>query len=129
MTGSEKHFDVSAGNGRVSAVRHGSGESPYVFTCHGFGSDKSGSYKKLCSALAAAGFTAVRFDFRGNGNSSMSFGGSTVSTRLEDLKSVVEYFNPDRYGVYGSSFGGRIAALHQARDFELNSCLESARRA
>jgi pimeloyl-ACP methyl ester carboxylesterase len=100
--------------GSVSAVRHGSGSDRYVIACHGFGSDKSGSYKALCNVLAKAGLNAVRFDFRGNGNSSMSFEQATVSTRLKDLESVVSYFEPESYGVYGSSFGGRIAAFHQS---------------
>jgi pimeloyl-ACP methyl ester carboxylesterase len=77
--------------------------------CHGFISDKSGSYVDRCERAVAAGYNAVRFDFRGCGESSGDFIDQTLSSRITDLTTVSEYFDLDGYVVFGSSFGGKVA--------------------
>ncbi len=99
---------ISSGDGEVEAVCHGEGSSPYVFLCHGFGSDKGGSHRERADFLAENGFSAVRFDFRGNGGSTGEFAEQTLSSRVEDLVSVVAHFEPEEYGFFGSSFGAKV---------------------
>ncbi len=99
---------ISSGDGEVEAVCHGEGVSPYVFLCHGFGSDKEGSHRERAEFLAENGFSAVRFDFRGNGGSTGEFAEQTLSSRVEDLVSVMAHFEPEEYGFFGSSFGAKV---------------------
>ena len=94
--------------GKLAAVHHGADSDKWVFFCHGFGSDKEGSYKRRCERMVEEGWNAVRFDFRGNGESDGSFIDQNLSKKIEDLKAVVEYFEPERYCLFGSSFGGKV---------------------
>lgn len=97
----------------VAAVHHAADGERWLLFCHGFGSDKEGSYERRCERARAAGYDAVRFDFRGVGESDGEFPASTLSTRLADLRAVADYFDPETYAVFGSSFGG-LVALHAA---------------
>jgi Dipeptidyl aminopeptidases/acylaminoacyl-peptidases len=100
---------IDSGGGAVEAVRHGEGSDPCVFLCHGFGSDKEGGHRGRADFLARNGFSAVRFDFRGNGGSTGEFVEQTLSSRVEDLVSVVNYFEPEEYALFGASFGAKVA--------------------
>jgi pimeloyl-ACP methyl ester carboxylesterase len=105
----QKHFVEVEDGEKVAAVRHEADSSNWIFLCHGFGSNKEGSYVRRCEKLAENGWNAVRFDFRGNGESDGDFIESTLSTRIEDLRAVVDYFGPESCVVFGSSFGGKVA--------------------
>ena len=100
----------------VAAVHHPADGERWLLFCHGFGSDKQGSYERRCERAVAAGYDAVRFDFRGVGESDRSFPASTLSTRLADLRAVADGFGPETYAVFGSSFGGLVALHAAARD-------------
>lgn len=95
--------------GSIAAVHHGAPGTEWIVFCHGFISDKSGSYEDRCERAVAEGYNAVRFDFRGCGDSSGAFIDQTLSSRIADLTAVVEYFGLDAYVVFGSSFGGKVA--------------------
>lgn len=82
------------------------------------------SGRQRAEFLAENGFSAVRFDFRGNGRSMGGFAEQTLSSRVEDLVSVVRYFEPEDYALFGSSFGGKVAYF--ASD-QLNSELLTGR--
>jgi len=99
---------IRSGGGEVAAVHHAADSEAWVFLCHGFGSDKEGSHAERARFLVENGFNAVRFDFRGNGESTGDFVESTLSTRIEDLVSAVEYFGPGTYSLFGSSVGGKV---------------------
>lgn len=103
-------------DGESVAVEHhrADGDRWLVF-CHGFLSDKSGSYEARCERAVEEGYDAVRFDFRGSGDSDRAFVETTLSTRLADLRAVVDHFDPSSYALFGSSFGGKVA-LHAATD-------------
>lgn len=96
---------------------NGSSHSPvdWVVFCHGFLSDRSGSYERRCERFAAAGYDAVRFDFRGSGESDRAFVDATLGTRIADLRAVLAYFDPASVALFGSSFGAKVA-LHAAPD-------------
>ncbi len=71
------------------------------------------------------GFNAVRFDFRGNGESDGEFIEQTLSSRIEDLKAVIEHFSPEKYVLFGSSFGGKVV-LHASLELEPNAVIGRA---
>ena len=98
---------------RIEAVHHAAGGDRWLFFCHGFRSDKTGSYEGRCERAVGAGYDAVRFDFRGSGDSDGAFVEATLTSRIEDLRAVVERFDPPSYACFGSSFGAKVA-LHAA---------------
>ncbi len=108
----EKKFLRIKGD-KIAVKTHFPEEKPVgtIIFCHGFGSDKEGSYKKRCEFFAKNGLKAVRFDFRGNYESSLDFEQANLSTRIEDLKKVIDEFNDDELVVHGTSFGGLVAIL------------------
>lgn len=107
----KKEFIEVENGEKVSVVHHKADSEKWVFFCHGFGSDKEGSYEHRCERMVDEGWNAVRFDFRGNGESDGEFIDQTLSKKNEDLKAVIDHFNPEKYCIFGSSFGGKVA-LH-----------------
>jgi pimeloyl-ACP methyl ester carboxylesterase len=112
---SETHSVPVGDDETVVAEHHAGGGDRWLVFCHGFLSDKSGSYEARCERAVEEGYDAVRFDFRGSGDSDRPFVETTLSTRLTDLRTVVDYFDPSSYALFGSSFGGKVA-LHAAVD-------------
>lgn len=98
---------------RIAAVHHAADGDRWLFFCHGFRSDKTGSYEERCERAVEAGYDAVRFDFRGSGDSDRAFVEATLTSRIEDLRAVVGHFDPPSYACFGSSFGAKVA-LHAA---------------
>lgn len=113
----EKHFIEVADNERVATVHHEADSEKFIFFCHGFGSDKEGSYVGRCQKAVEKGWNAVRFDFRGNNESDGDFIDQTLSSKIKDLKAVVEHFQPVKYIFFGSSFGGKVI-FHASEDLE-----------
>jgi hypothetical protein len=76
--------------------------------------------QSVCLALAAAGRAALRFDFRGAGNSAGSF--DEGEGERDDVKGAVDFLlvqpeiDPDELAVMGYSFGAGVALHHAARD-------------
>lgn len=101
----------------VVAVHHETAPEPdgWLVCCHGFLSDKSGSYEGRCERAVEEGYHGVRFDFRGCGESDGAFRDATLSSRIADLNAVLDYFDPDSCVLFGSSFGGKVA-FHTAAD-------------
>ncbi len=106
---------VSVDGETVSAVHHPAESDRWLLFCHGFLSDKSGSYESRCERAVEEGYNAVRFDFRGSGESDGAFVDSTLSTGIADLRAVIEHFSPPSYALFGSSFGAKTA-LHAATE-------------
>ncbi len=111
-----RHEIPVADGERVVAVHHeptGASDAAtpadWIVFCHGFLSDKSGSYEGRCQRAAEEGFHGVRFDFRGCGEADGAFVDQTLSDKIADLLAVVEHFEPDRLVLFGSSFGGKVA--------------------
>lgn len=101
--------EIPVGDETVAAVHHDADSERWLVCCHGFLSDKSGSYESRCERAVEEGYNGVRFDFRGCGESDRSFGGQTLSTRIADLRAVLSYFDPASTVLFGSSFGGKVA--------------------
>lgn len=99
----------------ISAVHHPGPSDEWFVCCHGFLSDKTGSYEQRCERAVENGYNAVRFDFRGCGESSGAFVEQTLSARIADLRAVLKYFDPESVVLFGSSFGAKTA-FHTAVD-------------
>jgi pimeloyl-ACP methyl ester carboxylesterase len=118
-----KKYSIEVENGEeVSAVHHPADSERWIFFCHGYGSDKEGSYQKRAERAAEEGFNAVRFDFRGNGESDGEFIDQSLSSRIKDLKSVIEFFDPGRIVLFGMSLGGKVV-LHSSRDLDVEALI------
>jgi pimeloyl-ACP methyl ester carboxylesterase len=112
-----RHVVPTENDESLVAVLHpssGAGDEWFV-CCHGFVSDKSGSYERRCRRAAAEGFDAVRFDFRGCGESDGAFVEQTLASRITDLRAVLDFFEAASCVLFGSSFGAKTA-FHTAVD-------------
>lgn len=116
MPARERTFEVDGEE--IAAVIHEPEDEPThaVVFAHGFGSDKAGSYVQRAELAAEEGFRAVRFDFRGNNESSREFAEADLSSRIADLRRVIDAVEDLKVGVYGSSFGGLVAIHAAVRD-------------
>ena len=80
----------------------------------------NGIIVQLCLELSLAGWAALRFDFRGAGDSEGEFDGGRGE--MEDVSSAVDFLSvqpevdPDDLVVIGYSFGAGVALHHAARD-------------
>jgi len=112
----ETKIEVEDGE-EISTALHSSDSDRWIFFCHGFGSDKQGSYKRRCERAVKEGWNAVRFTFRGNGESDGDFIEQDLSSRIKDLNAVIDHFEPESYVIFGMSFGGKVV-FHQAIEDE-----------
>ncbi len=99
---------------RISAVIHGSGNSPTVIALHGFESFKdSPKYILMGENFEKNGFTFIRFDFSGCGETPGDK--FDLEKRIEDVGTVYEFAkrftNHNKIYFIGSSLGGTIAIL------------------
>ncbi len=113
MTDTERHtIPVTDGESLV-AVHHPAPDpgADWFVCCHGFASDRTGSYESRCERAVAEGYHGVRFDFRGCGEADGAFAAATLSARIADLRAVLDFFDPPAGSVvlFGSSFGGKTA--------------------
>ncbi len=90
------------------------GKLKFIVACHGLFSTKdSDKWRSLGHRLTGAGYGLLRLDFRGCGESEGSIEETTVSGRLEDLSSALDYVNnhpafSPPIGLVGSSLGGLL---------------------
>ena len=119
----ERHT-VALPGGHLALVLHlpdGTGPTPCVIACHGLSASKdSDKYLLLGEEFSRAGLALARFDFRGCGESSGKETETTVATRLEDGRAVLNHLvaHPRldrRFPFLGSSLGGFVA-LHLAAE-------------
>ena len=105
-------------NGNLIAARFQAGdqngeampEQPVVVWLGGFNSDMRGTKAERLSGLAAnRGFSFLRFDYSGHGESSGRFTDGTISKWLADAEAVIAHFASDRpLLLVGSSMGAWI---------------------
>jgi uncharacterized protein len=91
--------------------------------CHAFAEEKLWShrvYVTFAREAATAGYAVLRFDMRGEGDSSRDFEETTVETRIEDTLNAIELAR-ERFAeglplvLVGHRFGGTIAAVAASR--------------
>ncbi len=102
----------------------GTGPHPAVIILHGFTGHRIEPHQlfvKLSRRLATAGIAALRFDFRGSGESEGEFKDMTISAEVSDALVALDWLaaqpgiDPDRLGVIGLSLGGCVAAITAGR--------------
>jgi len=105
-------------------VPSGPGPFPAVLLFHGFTADRNEHHfllVKAARALMAAGFVALRFDFRGSGESEGDFSEVTIEGEISDGLTARAWLqahtavDPARIGVCGISVGGAVAACLAGR--------------
>jgi len=93
--------------------------SPAVLMLHGFTGNRMEAhflFVKMARRLAAAGYAAMRFDFRGSGESQGNFWEMTVPGEVDDARAALDWLrrhpavDPDRVVLLGLSMGGAVAA-------------------
>lgn len=95
---------------------------PCVITCHGlFSSKDTDKFLSIAEIFTDRGIAVIRFDFGGCGESSGSIADTTVTGRLAELTTVVQFARQHqllgpRLGLLGSSLGGYLSLLHAAQD-------------
>jgi dipeptidyl aminopeptidase/acylaminoacyl peptidase len=96
------------------------GASACIIACHGlFSSKDSEKYVDLAHRLCEENLAVLRFDFRGCGESGGKFEDTSLTGRMEDLESALDFVQEQGYesvGVMGSSLGGTVAVLVAAKD-------------
>ena len=121
----EKLFFFTNDGFNLAATLHLPGEipeggAPAVLMCHGLTGNRIEAhclFVKTSRALAAAGVAALRFDFRGSGESEMSFSDVSILTELSDAHAALNRLrmsagvDQERLGVLGLSMGGAVTAL------------------
>lgn len=115
---------------RPNADRKERKTRPGVILYHGFTGTKVEPHRlfvKMAERLSDMGIVALRFDFRGSGDSEgnfedMTFGGE-VSDALRSCEYMLEHesVDPERLGVIGLSLGGAVAACVTGRYAKLRS--------
>ena len=93
---------------------------PCVITCHGYYSTKgSKKYVEIANRLCSEGFAVLRFDFRGCGESEGDIEETTLSSRVSDLESALQFIRKhvsECIGFLGSSIGGCVAIITAVKD-------------
>jgi len=110
--------------GLVPAVVHLPKQTPapVIVCCHGQLSYKDSSkFVAIGEQLGNAGLAVVRFDFSGCGESQTAQSESLLSSRMRDLRSVLDYLQRQSWangitGLLGSSLGGYLSLLAAASD-------------
>jgi len=84
---------------------------PGIVMCHGFTGIKEWLLPPFAEAFCAAGFAVVTFDYRGFGESDGARGRLVPQEQVEDIRNAITFLgvqggvNPDRLGLWGTSFG------------------------
>lgn len=134
----EERVTFSSGSLTLSGVLHLPPDHrpgmrhPAFLVLHGFGSNKSsGNCVKPARMLAEWGYAALRFDFRGCGESEGESAHIICLEQVEDTKAAVTYLagraeiEPDRIGVAGSSFGAAVAVYSGGVDPRIAAVISS----
>ena len=99
---------------------------------HGFGSNKQSEGMRIAAEMyASLGYAALRFDFRGCGESEGTRGRVICLEQVDDARSALEFLmdrpeiDPKRIGVYGHSFGAAVAVYAAGVEARFAACISS----
>ena len=80
----------------------------------------------LAEGLAAAGISALRFSFSGNGESEGMFTDSTITKEVADLGCIIDALNGYNVCYVGHSMGGAVGVLRTATDERIQALVSLA---
>jgi len=95
---------------------------PAVILCHGFSGIRSILLPPYAEELARSGFAALLFDYRGFGDSEGERGRLVPAEQRVDIRNAITFMqslgeiDPERIGLWGTSFGGANAICTAAID-------------
>jgi len=99
---------------------------------HGFGSNKdAGGGTAVARMLAGLGYAALRFDFRGCGESDGERGRVICKEQVRDTRNALSFLatreeiDSKRIGVVGQSFGAAVAVYAAGVDRRIAACISS----
>lgn len=116
VEGEGEELETEVNGETVAAAVHCADTDRWIVMLHGFGASKDGSMRERCARAAEEGWNAARIDFMGNGESEGNFIDQDLTSRIEDVKAVIEEVEADEYVVFGVSFGGKVAFHLAAED-------------
>ncbi len=126
----EEKVSFSTPAGKLSGIIHHPDHpgTRCVIACHGLFSNKeSDKFITLGERFAQEGFTFLRFDFRGCGESDGKIEDTTITGREEDLNTAIAFIREIKpsvthnTGLLGSSMGGYISLITAAFDREIKT--------
>jgi pimeloyl-ACP methyl ester carboxylesterase len=116
-------IELNVDNEKIIGLLHKSDHDPdsCIIMCHGLLSNKdSVKYIVMGEACEKFGHSALRFDFRGCGESEGDIMYTTLTKRIDDLNKVIEYVTDElgfnKIGLFGSSLGGYLSLLKTIQD-------------
>ena len=118
----EQFIAIRARNGRLAAVLHEADPAKLVILAHGYTGTKCESLRlfvQTARALEDAGFSALRFDFWGSGDSEGDFDQASPNSEIADLHDVIEWAFQEGFssiGVIGLSLGGAVSIIACAQN-------------
>ena len=99
---------------------HDGGGDSLAVLGHGVTGNKDRPFvKALAEGLSAAGISALRLSFSGNGRSGGRFQDCTVSKEVADLGAVLDAVGDRRVGYVGHSMGGAVGVIRASEDERL----------
>lgn len=134
----EQKVSFLSGNHALSGILHlpegiAEGEKrPGMLVLHGFGTGKdSGTTKAIAALFAELGYVALRFDFRGCGESAGERGRIICMEQVEDVRNAVTWLgeradvDAGSIGLMGHSFGAAVAIYSGATDERVAGVISS----
>lgn len=98
---------------------------PAIIMMHGFGANKDGGPEWVCRQFESWGYVALRFDYRGCGESGGMRGNVIPMEEVADARNAVTYLagrpevDPDRIALCGSSLGAAVAVYAAGVDMRI----------
>lgn len=108
-----------------------SGTRPGLVMAQGFGGLKVMNVNVFAQYFASSGFTSLIFDYRGFGDSDGERWRLVPDEQVEDISAAVTFLqnvegvDPNRIGVYGTSFGGANVIAAAALDDRIKCTVSS----
>lgn len=99
-----------------------------VILCHGITvtKDESGAFIELAKRISKEGYTVLRFDFRGHGESEMAQEEMTLTGEINDVSGAVDYMQTlgfKKVVILGASFGGGATTMFTSQNQDKVSLL------
>ncbi len=113
----ERRVSYYSQGSKISAVLYlpdgapAGGRRPGIVLCHGFTGIKELILPEYARAFAAAGYTALAFDYRGFGESEGERGRLIPYEQVMDIRNSITFMetleevDPERIGLWGTSYG------------------------